>query len=367
MRYLNERQKNKTVRKILLGVLAVFIIALAIIGFTGYRFVVKNLEPVDVNSEEVIEVEIPSGSSRKDIASILAENELIESSFVFENYVRFRGDTNFQAGNYLMSPAMSAEEMVDYLNVGGTPITEQPTTQVTVPEGIHIELIADRIEEGTDFSADDFMALVQDSIFIEEIATQYPGLLSSALEASEETRYVLEGYLFPATYEIYEETTLENLVTQMISRMDQALQPYYEDIVASELNVHEILTLASYIEREGTSDEDRQLISGVFYNRLEEGMPLQTDPSVAYALGEHRERTTYADLEVDSPYNTYMYPGIGVGPINSPSESAVQASVNPTETDYMYFLADLETGNIYFSEDYNQHLEYQNEYLRNNN
>jgi len=363
---LNERRKTSTVRKTLFIVLAVLVLALVIGGFVGYRYIQNSLAPMDENSEETVQVEIPSGSSSSDIGAILEDNGLINNATIFEYYVRFEGENYFQAGEYTMSPAMSVEEITTSLNEGGTAIAKQPTHQVTVPEGIHIEEIASRVEENTEFSKTDFMALIENQSFIEELSSQYPDLLTDALEASDVTRYVLEGYLFPATYEIYEETTLEDLITNMVARMDQALQPHYEDIAASDLNVHEILTLASYIEREGTTTEDREMISGVFYNRLEEGMPLQTDPSVSYALGEHRERTTYEDLEVDSPYNTYMYSGIGAGPINSPSASAINASVNPAETDYMYFLADLDTGEIYYSENYEQHIEYQNEYLRNN-
>lgn len=366
MRCLNERKKGRTVRKIIRVILILFVLALVILGFAGYRYISNGLAPVDATSEEVVEVEIPTGSSRGDIANILEENGVIDNSFVFEQYMRFRGGNDYQAGNYSMSPSMSVEEIVGYLNEGGTPITEQAIGQLTIPEGVHIEQIAERLEENTEFSEDDFMSLIQDPAFIEEMSEEFPDLLTSAVAASEETRYVLEGYLFPATYEVFEDTTLEGLVTQTISRMHQAVAPYYADISAGDLSVHEILTLASYIEREGTSDEDRQLISGVFYNRIDEGMPMQTDPSVAYALGEHRERTSYEDLEVDSPYNTYMYAGIGPGPVNSPSESAIQAAVHPEESDYLYFLADLDTGEIYYSETYDQHIEYQNEYLRNN-
>lgn len=366
MSYLNERKKNRTVKKVLLVVLSVFVLAVIILGITGYRYVTNSLEPMDETSEEVIEVEIPRGSNRRNIARILEENDLINHSLIFDYYVRFQGENNFQAGTYLMSPSMSVEQMVEYLNAGGTPISEQALTRITVPEGIHVEQIADQVENNSDFSADEFMERVQDEVFIEELATQYPDLLTASLDAAEETRYVLEGYLFPATYEVFDDTSLDDVITQMVGRMDQAMQPYYEDIQASDLTVHEILTLSSYIEREGTTEEDRQLISGVFYNRMDVGMPLQTDLSVIYALGEHREHVTYADLEVDSPYNTYMYTGMGAGPINSPSESAIHASMTPSETDYYYFLADLKTGDIYFAEDYEQHLEYQNEYLRDN-
>lgn len=362
---LNEKQKNKTVRKILFIVFAVFILAVAVLGFAGYRYVMNGLEPVDETSEEVIQVEIPSGSTRRNIAMILEEKGLINSSLVFDYYARFSDDNQYQAGYYLMSPSMSVDEMLGYLNDGGTPLDET-LDRVAVPEGIHIDLIAARVEENTDFTADEFIEVVEDEVLINELVDKYPELLTDALAAKEETRYVLEGYLFPATYEVYQDTSLENLVTQMISRMNQAVQPHYEDIAESDLNVHETLALASHIEREGVTDEDRQLISGVFYNRLEVDMPLQTDPSVAYALGEHRERTSYADLEVDSPYNTYMYKGVGAGPINSPSESAIYASIHPEETDYLYFLADINTMEIYYSEDYEQHLRYRDEYINNN-
>jgi len=363
---LSERQKNKTVRKIIITMVTIFIIAMGVLAFVGYRYVNNGLEPVDANSEEVIEVEIPSGSSRRDIALILEENELINSSLVFDFYVRFNDESNFQAGTYLMSPSMSVDEIVDYLNEGGTPIMDLPLASITIPEGVHIENIAERFEENTDFSSDEFMELIQDPTFIERMVEQYPDLLTDA-QAAEDTRYVLEGYLFPATYDIFEETTLEETVEQMISQMNQAVQPHLDAIAEMDLNVHEVLTLASHIEREGVSDEDRELISGVFHNRLAADMPLQTDPSVSYALGEHRELTTYEDLEIDSPYNTYMYSGVGAGPIASPSEAAIYASIHPAETNYMYFLADIHTGEIYYSETYEQHLEYQNEHIGNNN
>lgn len=365
MRDLSERQKNKTVRKFIITILIVFILAVGVLVFVGYRFVSNALEPVDETSEEVVEINIPTGSTRRDIALILEEENLIESSLVFDYYVRFQDENNFQAGTYLMSPSMSVDEMLQYLNEGGTPIAVEPEGHVSIPEGIHIESIAKRIEENTDYSEDEFLELVQDEAFIDELAASFPELLTAALEASDQTRYVLEGYLYPATYSVYEDTTLEDFITQMVTQMDRVMVQYYEEIAESEWTVHEILTLSSYIEREGVTDEDRQLIAGVFYNRLEDGMPLQTDPSVAYALGEHREFTTYSDLKVDSPYNTYLYSGIGAGPINSPSASAIEAAVNPEETDYMYFLADINTGEIYYSTNYQDHLILQKEHVGN--
>src|SRR5699024_10207936 len=257
----------------------IFLVAISILVFMGYRYITQGLNPIDAESEEVIEIEIPSGSTRRDIANILEKNELINSSLIFDFYVRFSEETHFQAGTYLMSPSMSVKEIVGYLNKGGTPIMDQPIFSLTIPEGFNLEEIAERMDEKTDFSSGDFMDLVQNEEFIEQMGEKYPDLLKDTL-AAENTRYVLEGYLFPATYDIFEKTTLEDTVEQMISRMNQVIQPQLEAISNMALNIHETLTLASYIEKEGVSEEDRLLISGVLHNRLEEGMPVQTDPRV---------------------------------------------------------------------------------------
>lgn len=344
----------------------IFLLLIGILIFAAYRFIQNGLQPVDDSNGEIIEIEVPIGSNRNQIGIVLEENNLINSPLVYNLYTRYNDENNYKAGNYLMTQSMSLEEIVSYLNQGGTPTKRDSNARLPIPEGINIEEIADRLEEYTEFSRKSFIEVIQDSDFIESMIEKYPELLTDAMEASPETRYIFEGYLFPATYEIYEETTVENIVDEMLARMNKEMDPYYEKIQTGDLNVHEILTLASYIEGEGTTDKDRQLISGVFYNRIELEMPLQTDPSVTYALGEHRERVTHADLEVDSPYNTYMYKGIGAGPINSPSDSAINASLNPKQTDYLYFLADLETGNVYFAENYDEHLEYKRKYLDNN-
>ncbi len=357
-----ERKAKSIVKKVLL----IFLLLIAAVIFAVYRFWQNGVNPVAETSEEVIEIVVPLGSNRKKIGTILEENNLINSFLVYNLYTRLNEENNFQAGTYQMSQSMSLEEIVNYLNEGGTPIKPEAIARVTIPEGIHIEEIASRFEEVSDFSSEEFMEIVQDSTFIENMTEEYPELLTDAIDASSQTRYVLEGYLYPATYEIYEETSLADIVKEMLAQMNQVLNPYYEEIQAGDLNVHEILTLASYIEGEGVSDEDRALIAGVFYNRIDIGMLLRTDPSVSYALGEHRERITYADLEVDSPYNTYKYKGIGAGPINSPSKSAIEASLDPADTDYLFFLADLETRKVYFAETYEQHLEYKSKYLDNN-
>lgn len=362
--YMPNKQSTHTVRKIVLSIVSILIILIVVLVVSGYQYYTSSLEPLDSESNVDVPVEIPIGSSRTDIARILEENNIIRSAFVFNYHLRFTGEEGFQAGYYMFSPSMSTETIVSQLQEGGTPIVEESTGRLTIPEGYTIEQVGVVIGNQTDYSVEEFFELVESDEFLEEKAAEFPELLSSAMAVKEDTLYSLEGYLYPATYEFFDDTSLESLVTQMIARMDQVMQQYYQEIADNETTVHRILTMASFIEREGITYEDRELISGVFYNRLAIDMPLQTDVSVTYALGAHQERITYDDLEVDSPYNLYKYRGLGPGPVNNPAEDSIRASMYPAETDYMYFLADLNTREIYFSETYDQHLEYQNEYLR---
>lgn len=356
-----EQESKHTVRKIVLSIVAILIILIIILGFSGYHYYTSSLQPLDPDSNEEIPVEIPIGSSRTEIARILEEEGVINSAFVFNYHLRFNGEQGFKAGHYEFSPAQSSDEIVEMLQEGGSPITEESVGTIIIPEGFTIEQIGPEIAEQTEYSEEEFFDLIKSEEFQQSKRDEFPELLSSAFEAREETLYMLEGYLYPATYEFYEETTLNEIITQMISRMDQVMQEHYTAIDEQETTVHNILTVASFIEREGITFEDRKLISGVFYNRLAIGMPLQTDVSVTYALGKHQERITYDDLETDSPYNLYQHTGIGPGPVNSPAEDSIRASIDPAETDYYYFIADLSTKEVYFSETYQQHLELQAE------
>ena len=359
-----DRHSTRTVRKIVLSIVFILFMLIIVLVVSGYQYYTSSLEPLEPESNQDVPIEIPIGSSRTDIARILEENDIIRSAFVFNYHLRFTGEEGFQAGYYLFSPSMATDEIVTHLQEGGAPILEEASGSITIPEGFTVEQIAIVIEQQTDYSLDDFFELIESDDFLSDKAEEFPDLLSGAMDAEEETLYTLEGYLYPATYEFLDDTTLEELVTQMINRMDQVFQEYYAEIDDQDTSVHNILTIASFVEREGITYEDRELISGVFYNRLDRDMPLQTDVSVTYALGEHQERITYDDLEVDSPYNLYAYKGIGPGPVNNPSDESIQASLYPADTDYMYFLADLSTKEVYFSETYEQHLEYRDEYLR---
>ncbi|MER2179665.1 MAG: endolytic transglycosylase MltG [Carnobacterium inhibens] len=359
---VTERQKEKKlVKRIVLSITAAFIILVVLFGLIGYQYVTTSLQPLDKNDQTEKVIEIPTGSSSKDIAQILQNNNIIKSAIVFSYYVRMNNETGFQAGNYEFSPSMSLDTIISQLQEGGT-AAEYKGNKVLVKEGITIDQIADAIAATTDYSKEDFLTVIKDEAFLTKMKTNYPELLTSALEA-EDTRYRLEGYLFPATYDFPEEMSLEELVENMISKMDEVMQEYYPKIKESNRNVHDVLTIASLVEREGFTLEDRKLIAGVFNNRLEINMPLQTDIAVLYALDEHKEYISNNDVAVESPYNLYVHPGFGPGPVDSPSADAIKATLEPTESEYLYFLADMSTGKIYYAETYQQHLEYKAEYV----
>lgn len=362
---LKHQQKEKSVvSKIVLSIVAVLVILLVVLGVTAYNFYTSSIEPLDSASTEEIQVEIPSGSSPTNIARILEEDGIIKSASVFNIYTRLNDEGGFKAGYYMMSPSMNIEEIIDSLQDGGTDFPADSAERITVPEGYTITQIADIVAARTTYSAEEFMALIENEAFQQTLLEQYPELLTEAFEA-EDLRYVLEGYLFPATYNFYEDMSLEEVVQSMVAKTNEVMQPYYAQIEEQGQTVHEVLTIASLVEREGLSYEDRTQIADVFYNRIEIGMPLQTDISVLYSLDTHKERVSHDDLKVDSAYNLYQNTGMGPGPFNSPSQESIKATINPTDTEYLYFLADIDTQKVYFAETYQQHLEYKREYVDN--
>lgn len=341
---------NRIVKIIIITILTIMIAG----GLGGYFYVRHTLSSVDSSNDETVEVTVPIGSSTKDIASILKDKNIIHNDYIFDIYLRLQNVGDLQAGHFEFNQSMDAVDVVATLQKGGEPIFEDIDTTITVIEGTNLEEISELIEDKTPFTAEEFMELVNDEAYIASLSQQFPTLLGDLTEV-EGLRYPLEGYLFPATYDYIGGMTLEDLVTQMVSTMNLEFQAIREDLDQTWMTFHQVLTLASIVEREGITDEDRAMIAGVFLNRIEVGMPLQSDITILYALGEHKELVTLTDLEVESPYNLYMYTGLAPGPYNSPSMSSIMATIYPTYTDYYYFVADLDTQEIYYSTNIDDH------------
>ena len=364
-----QKKKKRLARRITGWIISLILIAILAGGGYGYYYVNSSLAPLDSKSQKYVTVEIPEGAGSKQIGQILQKKGLIKNATVFNYYTKFKNYSDLKSGYYNLKASMSTDEIIKELQAGGTAQPTDPSSgKIVIPEGYTLEQIAKAIEDNantkvkgdkTPYSSKNFLKLMKDKDFIKKMKEKYPKLLAD-LPDSNKAKYQLEGYLFPATYDYTKDTSLEDLADQMLGTMDSYLSQYYDKISQSKYNINVILALASLVEKEGQTDEDRAKIASVFYNRLDADMPLQSNIAVLYALGKLGQKTTLEedaniDTDVDSPYNDYKNKGLMPGPVDSPSLSAIEAVVNPADTKYLYFVADVETGKVYYSETYEEH------------
>ena len=362
-----KRDIRKKETSIIKKIMKYFMIALLVIvlvgGFFTWNYIKGETQPVDTAQTELVSFEIEQGASVKEVSKALEEEGIIRNSKLFNFYLKFKNVSGFKSGLYHVSKSMTLDEIIAELSGQGKD-KDQNATKVLIREGEQLTDIAKEVEKSTKYSAEDFMAKVQDEDFLRYLVQKFPKLLTQSYNGYQ-VKYVLEGYLFPATYDMNDSKTLQMLITEMVAKTDEVMSKYYDKILASDYTLQEIMAMASLIEKEGSKLEDRKKISSVFHNRIKENMKLQTDVSVQYALGEHKEALSLEDLEVDSPYNLYQNYGVGPGPYNSPSEDAIVAALEPEKTDYLYFLADIKTKEIYYAKTYEEHLELKAKYIDN--
>ncbi len=354
---INETQavrERMAVNRIIKWVLLTIVTISLLIGIGGFIFVKQSLKSVDSKDNKMVEVTIPIGSGLSDVASILKEHNIISNEKIFSFYLKFNNDQALQAGHYEFSKSMDAEAILKQLKKGGTPIMVDVDTKLTVVEGMQLVEIAEMVGKNTPIIKDEFLETANNPDFIKKMMNKYPELLKG-IEDNSDLKYPLEGYLFPYTYDYIAGTSAEDLMSQMIESANKVYQGLADDLVNTKYNYHQILTLASIIEKEAVTKEDRGLVSGVFYNRLNADQSLESDITVLYALEEHKEFVTLKDIEVDSPYNLYKHSGLGPGPYNTPSREAILAAIYPTWNDYYYFVADIDTGEVYYSSTIEEH------------
>ncbi|HEM6302784.1 TPA: endolytic transglycosylase MltG [Streptococcus suis] len=364
------QSQDKAAKRIVSIIMSIVVVALLVTGIAGFMWVKSSLEPVNAKATEAVQVEIPEGSTTLDIGNILVDNKLIKNATVFNYYSKIKSYNNFQSGYYNLYQNMSVDDIAKALQESGTPTPQKEAAgKILIVEGYTLAQIAQAVtnntktedkNDKTPFTAEQFMATVTNQEFINRMVAAYPQLFASLPATDSGVIYQLEGYLFPAVYEYADDTTIEELVEQMIAAMDTRLQPYYETIAAKNLTVNEVLTLASLVEKEGSTDEDRRNIASVFFNRINAGMPLQSNIAILYAQGKLGQETTLAedagiDTNIESPYNIYWTAGLMPGPVDSPSVSAIEAVINASTTDYLYFVADVTTGTVYFAKTIEEH------------
>ena len=360
------KKKKKSRLKGCLVTTLVLLILFGAGGFFGLSYAKSALQPVDPNSKQYVRVQIPDGANTQQIGSALEKSGVIKNGLVFTVYAKYKNYTELKSGYYNLQKSMSVEDVIKELQKGGTPEPQEVTlAELTIPEGYTLEQIAHTVgqlqgEFKEPMTAEAFMAKVQDETFIAQEVAKYPNLLESLPAKDSGVRYRLEGYLFPATYAIKESTTIESLIDNMLAAMDKNLSPHYAAIKEKNLTVNELLTIASLVEKEGAKTEDRKLIAGIFYNRLNQNMPLQSNIAILYAEGKLGQNISLADdaaidTSIDSPYNVYTKVGLMPGPVDSPSLDAIESSINQTKSDYLYFVANVQDGKVYYATTLEEH------------
>ena len=360
------KKKKKSRLKGFFVTVFVLLVLLGVGGFFGYRYVESALQPVDANSKQYVTVQIPEGANLQQIGDTLENSGLVKHGFIFSLYAKYKDYSDLKSGYYNLQKSMSTDDIIKELQKGGTPQPQEVAlANLTIPEGYTLDQIAQTVgqlqgEFKEPLTADAFLAKVQDETFISQLVAKYPTLLESLPTKESGVRYRLEGYLFPATYSIKESTTVESLIDEMVAAMDQNLSGHYTAIKEKNLTVNELLTIASLVEKEGLKTDDRKLIAGVFYNRLNLGMPLQSNIAILYAEGKLGQNISLADdaaidTTINSPYNVYTNLGLMPGPVDSPSLDAIEASINQTKSDNLYFVANVQDGKVYFATTREEH------------
>ncbi|MBQ1524753.1 MAG: endolytic transglycosylase MltG [Firmicutes bacterium] len=349
----------RILRPIAATLLSLGLVALAMIG--AIRYVLSHfVYPVDADDNTPIQVEIPTGASASRIASILYnvrgqdEPGLIVSTASFKVYVDFTGKANaLKAGTYVLSRNMTIPEIVNILCAGNE---ARRVTRFTIPEGYTaVEIAQALFETGILEDQEEFLALCKDGTLLSV------GYLDQLLNPTDR-RYALEGYLFPDTYEIYEDAAPVDILKKMLNRFAIVFtEEDAERARSMNMTTDQILTLASMIEKEAAADEDFARVSAVFHNRIRQGMPLESCATLSYTLGVKKYTFTDAELATVSPYNTYRNKGLPVGPICNPGRAAIQAALYPEEEylaeGYLYFcnMNPKQTNRLVFSKTYKEH------------
>ncbi|WP_346010265.1 endolytic transglycosylase MltG [Paenibacillus sp. SYP-B3998] len=327
-----ERPKRSKVKLVLL--IIGLILLLIIGGASGIGLYIANaMQPMPASDQEV-RVSIPQGAGSSTIAKELEAKGLIKNSSIFTYYLKVKKQgSRLQAGEYNMKPGMSFDAMIEKLNKGDT--VKKEVIRVTIPEGYTIQQIADKLPEQTPWKSDVFLQQA-------DAPGQFQAEAIGTLPDNKNIKHRLEGYLFPETYEFKKDSTEQEFIERTLQELDKRLSTLPPDwqtkLKARGLTIHQLLTIASLIEREVVVDEERALVSGVINNRLKKNMPLQIDATVQYLFDKPKERLMEKDLQIQSPYNTYLNAGLPPGPIASPSLASIKAALYPEETKYLFYV-----------------------------
>ncbi|MCM3206353.1 endolytic transglycosylase MltG [Paenibacillus illinoisensis] len=333
------------------GKAIVVVLLIIVIAAGGAGAAVWNMmRPVAASADPVV-FEIKSGSGTSQIADQLEQEGLIRSGLAFKGYLKWKKQgSSFMAGTYSMNPGVPYDEIISKLNSGE--VVPEEMVKFTIPEGYTVLQMADKLSAEGVVDREEFIKLANDpSSFDVDIIKDIP--------VDEELRYVLEGYLFPETYELKKGSSTHDVMQRMLEEFQTKINTIPDldtKLKARNLSLHELITIASLVEREVVVDEERALVAGVIDNRIKQDMKLEIDATVQYLLDKPKARLLFKDLKVKSPYNSYLNKGLPPGPIASPSLESIEAALAPEASDYLFYVTkkDGSSGHL-FAKTYKEH------------
>lgn len=348
---IDDKPKKKKLKKwvkILLALIILVIPVIIVLSIFCYL-----LSPV-LSSSQKVSFEVESGSSVYKVGEKLEEEGLIKNFFAYKIYVKLFNVNEYKAGTYTLDKSYGTKKIIDILK---TDSYEKQGITITFKEGKTIRGVAKEVSENTSITEEEFISKVNDEAYIDSLIEKY-WFLTDDIKNSD-IYYYLEGYLFADTYSFSNNPTSEEIIEVMLNQTNKVFTKYKSLFDESSYSLHEITTLASIIESEGIYEDDRKNIAGVFYNRLNAGMPLGSDVTTYYAfkvdLGDRD--LTKKELNTYNPYNTrgpLMSGKLPVGAISNFSESSLLAALSPNNNDYYYFVAD-KSGKTHFTKTYAEH------------
>lgn len=334
-------KKNKK----LIVILSV-IVSLILVGVVTFMIL---LSPVS-KSSDIVEFTVKKGEGKEKIVDNLKDAKLIKSKYATFVYIVLSGKKNLQAGSYEFSRNMSVKDIITSLSTGDIVNVKRDEVRITFKEGDTLKNFVTMVANETNIDYDGAIKKLSDKAYLKGLIADYWFLTDDILD--EDIYFPLEGYLYPETYNFYKETSIEQVIRKVLNVTNERLEPIKSKIENSKYNIHELLTIASIAEKEANTNSDRAMVTQVIYKRLELNMALGMDVTSYYGVQkEMTEAITQLDLNDKNPYNTRVttFIGLPVGPICNPSIGSINAALEPADTDYLYFVADINTGKVYFA------------------
>lgn len=341
-------KKNKT--KNVIAISFIVIVAIIIAGFVYYSSSLKAVQ----KESEVVSFQVVEGDSINNVVIRLENEGIIRNNTTAKIYSKLNHVNDLKAGSFQLDKSWSTKEVLAFLTNSKNAKADE--VMITFQENLWAKDIADKLSEKLPIEANEFISLWNDEEFLNKMIQKYDFLTEDIL--NENYHVKLEGYLFPETYAFNKKATAEEVTETFLNHFDKIYQKYKSDFDSSERSVHENVILASMIQFESSKVEDMYLVSGVFQNRLNIGMTLGSSVTVCYSLYDDFDSPEACEInaDVDSLYNTYIHPGLPIGPVINPGENAILAALHPKETDYLYFLADIYgDGTVYYSTTLEEH------------